>query len=602
MLRKITGQVVKLNVELFNRFISEALQDGNHSKSFWKYIKSNRQLSGIPPLQITDRPLVVDASAKANIFNDYFHSVFNIDDPGVNVPSDDLSTARIDMQGIVITEDIVFNLMKNVKESKAAGPDHLPGVVIKQLSLELTNLVTILFQCVIDQGELPLDWKSANVVPIHKGGKKDDVHNYRPISLTCIFCKLFEQILHASLYAHLNRNQILTSFQHGFRAGFSCETQAVALFNDLALELDKQHEVDIIFLDFSKAFDKVSHGMLMCKLENLKIHPNILSVIRSFLFGRTQRVVLDGELSNSVCVTSGVPQGSVLGPLLFLVFVNDIVNNISSHIRLYADDTVLYRTILDSNDTLHLQQDLEIVARWCSTWGMQLNKKKCVSMTVSNKKKLSLGGIYRLDTYELEKVDRYKYLGVIFDSTLGWVHHVEYVISRANRALGFIKRHLLRCAKDVKLKAYFALVRPHLEYACSVWDPCVQILRDQLEMVQRRAVRFVCGRYGRCDSVTSMMSELSVVDLQTRRTQARLKLFYKHHNEMLGWDTTPNLAVKDLQRRTDNGMAYNRLPARTNCYFYSFFPRTVRDWNALDNEVVSSASLKKFVEKLEINI
>jgi hypothetical protein len=231
---------------------------------------------------------------------------------------------------------------------------------------------------------------------------------------------------------------------------------------------------------------------------------------------------------------------------------------------------------------------------------MELNKKKCVSMAVTNKKINYMGGEYTLSAHALEQVVKYKYLGVIFTKTASLSAQVDSVVTKANRALGFLKRHLSKCPENIKLKAYMTLVRPHMEYACAVWDPNADVHKRCLEMVQRKAVRFICENYERLASVTYMMNDLGVVDLQTRRKHYRLKLFFKHHKGKMNWDDNPHLVLKDPQRRNDNGVAYQQLPARKNCYYYSYFPKTIRDWNELNRDVVSSESLNTFTSKLEI--
>lgn len=217
--------------------------------------------------------------------------------------------------------------------------------------------------------------------------QKKDVVNYRPISFTSLSCKVIEHILYSEVIGNMITNNLLIKEQHGFRKGFSCTTQLVEFYHDLASDVDEGGQIDFIFLDFQKAFDTVSHSLLLNKLRMLNLDLAVLRWIENYLFQRRQCVVLNGKNSDYVDVTSGVPQGSVLGPLLFLIYINDISFGISSCIRLFADDCVVYRKIKSSDDAAQLQVDLDHIHSWCSTWKMNLNPKKCVNLCFTKKKK-----------------------------------------------------------------------------------------------------------------------------------------------------------------------------------------------------------------------
>ena len=219
--------------------------------------------------------------------------------------------------------------------------------------------------------------------PLFKKGDKSDPANYRPISLTCILCKVMEHIVASNLSQHLNRNNVLYGLQHGFREKRSCETQLIELVEELSRKLSNGHQVDLVLLDFSKAFDKVNHLKLLFKLSSHGVKGQTLKWISSFLGGRTQAVVLEGECSPEVPVTSGVPQGSVLGPLLFLLYINDLPENIQSQVRLFADDTAVYLTVDSQNDSIILQNDLDTLQKWELTWDMEFNPSKCQVLHIS---------------------------------------------------------------------------------------------------------------------------------------------------------------------------------------------------------------------------
>ena len=295
-------------------------------------------------------------------------------DDGVLPDSSPTVPAHLKPMGdIVFSQTGVLKLLANLNPSKSAGPDAISSRCLRDLATEITGMLTYNFQQSFNRGSIPKDWSTAMVVPVHKKSNKDNLENYRPISLTCLCCKTMEHIVLSQLNDHLSRNNILSSLQHGFRARLSCETQLVLTFHDWASILNQRGQVDALFLDFSKAFDKVSHEKLLHKICQYGINGRTHAWISAFLKNRSQFVVVNGAHSCSVPVTSGVPQGSVLGPTLFLLFINDIVDTPNSQLRLFADETVLYRAIKSPTDHQVLQEDLLNLTDWASRWQMKFN-------------------------------------------------------------------------------------------------------------------------------------------------------------------------------------------------------------------------------------
>ena len=327
--------------------------------------------------------------------------------------------------------------------------------------------------------------------------------------------------MHGHIMKHFEQHHILADQQHGFRKGRSCETQLSALVNDLHEILDNRGQADLVIMDFSKAFDTVPYRRLMAKLHHVGIRNNIHSWIETFLTKRHQQVVVDGESSQSSPVESGVPQGTVLGPLLFLVYINDLPDGLSSSVRLFADDCILYREIKDPEDAKILQNDVNHLCDWETKWQMGFNHSKCYSMRVTHKIK-PITSRYKMGESLLEEVDHYPYLGVELASDLSWNRHINQITIKANRTLGLLKRNLSSCNRSTKEVAYKALVRPLLEYCQTIWDPHQRSNIENINKIQRRAAHFVLHDYARTSSVSEMLQKLDWESLESRRTKARL--------------------------------------------------------------------------------
>ena len=310
---------------------------------------------------------------------------------------EDLRNSTSLMPDIKISEAGILNLLKNLIPKKAAGPDRIKPVILQELRVELAPIIKVLFERSLESGAVPLIWNSANVSPIFKKGDKSTAANYRPISLTCILCKVMEHIIASNLVRHLDSNGLMFDLQHGFRERRSCETQLVSLIEDLARKTSQGKQTDLILLDFSKAFDKVNHSKLIMKLHSYGIRSATLRWIQAFHGNRRQKVVVEGEESDSVPVISGVPQGSVLGPILFLVYINDLPDDIVSQVRLFADDTAIYLALEDKSDSDKLQRDLDRLQTWEARWDMEFNPSKCQVVSGHPPGTLSRRSIYCMD-------------------------------------------------------------------------------------------------------------------------------------------------------------------------------------------------------------
>ena len=341
------------------------------------------------------------------------------------------------MNDIAVSKDGVIKLLKGLNPSKALGPDELHPRVLKELATELGPVFAHLFQQSIDTGEIPKEWSLANICPLFKKSDRSLACNYRPVSLTCVPCKLLEHIVCSNIMAHPDEYKLLSDRQHAFRKGHSCETQLTTVINDWAKILDNRGQVDTFILDFEKAFDTPPHELLKSKFFSYGIGGKTLKWIDSFLCFRQQRVVVNGVKSDWAPVLSGVPQGTVLGPLLFSLYINDISSDIESEIRLFADDCVCYREIKDEKDTMKLQRDIDRLGSWARQWGMRFQPVKCNMMQLTRKRIKKIHASYTLEGTNLENVESIK-----FTSDLRWNTHVSNVCTKANRTLGFLRRNL----------------------------------------------------------------------------------------------------------------------------------------------------------------
>ena len=564
------------------QYIESVLQAGldqGDTKPFWRYIKSRRQdNTGVAPIKDKGQ-IHSDNITKANLLNRQFESVFTPPTPREDqtlptMPGDPYPPC----DNITVSEDGVRKLLGNIKVNKAGGPDGLPNRLLKAIAPQITPVLTRIFNQSLSTGCLPLDWQSANISPVFKKGARSEAANYRPVSLTCVCCKLLEHIVCSHIMTHFDRHSILTPTQHGFRRGHSCESQLLITTDDITRAYDNKVQTDVMILDFSKAFDTVPHNKLLYKLDHYGVRGTTHSWISAFLGDCTQRVVVGGEFSSAANVVSGVPQGTVLGPLLFLCHINDLPLAVNSTVRLFADDCLLYRTVKTISDQVALQRDLDSLQKWSVTWGMRFNPKKCYVLQVARTTTSRLYH-YSLGGQVLSQVEQNPYLGVLIHNKMSWSPHIESIVSKANSTVGFLRRNLKHCRFKLRVTGYISLVRPKLEYCSSVWDPHFQKDVLALEMVQRRAARFVYNDYSRQSSVTDMLNELQWPSLQHRRMISRLVLLYKVVNSLVA--VPYDLRRGSTRTRSQNSQKFMNIGTKTDAYKYSFYPRTVKEWNLL---------------------
>ena len=398
-----------------------------------------------------------------------------------------------------------------------------------------------------------------------------------------------QHILVSHIMHHGKRHNLLYDLQHGFRDKRSCKTQLLQFQDDLIRNMSNGAETDVLIMDFAKAFDKVGHRRLLRKLNYYGIDKKTQIWVQGFLADRTQTAVLDGEKSYVADVVSGVPQGSVIGPCLFLYYINDIPVGLESTVRLFADDTIAYLNVTPTNDARTLQQDLHKLRDWEKKWYMEFHPAKCQVLTVSRKRN-PIHYEYKLHGHILEHVTSAKYLGVTFTSDIRWGQHVNNITSKANKTLNFIRRNLQISSPKPKTTAYTTLVRPLLEFAPSVWDPYVQKDIKKVEMVQRRAARYVTNWYHNTSSVTDMLNHLQWTSLETRRQHQRLVMLYKIHHDIVAVPAATYMTPATRITRHTHPLTYQVPTYATDYGRFSFFPRTIQDWKNLPRHVAEAPS------------
>ena len=320
-------------------------------------------------------------------------------------------------------------------------------------------------------GEVPSEWKTANVTPIFKKGSPLSPLNYRPISLTCVCSKLFETGMKMVLVNYIHKNGLVSTTQHGFLEARSTTSNLLQSLHDWTSNLNNKQDTIIAYIDFAKAFDRVSIPKLLHKLSHIGITGNLFSCVRSLLTDRRQRVKINNSFSEYKDVTSGVPQGSVLGPVLFILFINDLIDVLPHQIsaKLFADDLKAYMPLVDSNSLINFQSALDALSLWCETWQLPISVEKSCLMVISNKRVKFDYPPFMLSDHALQKLDEIKDLGVIMDNRLNFSSQITAVISKAKQRLYLLRKCFVACTVDKQIHGFKVYILPILDYCSPVW-------------------------------------------------------------------------------------------------------------------------------------
>ena len=596
-LEKQTKKAIKRAKKRIEVGISKS--SGNEGKrKFNNYVKSKLSVkSGIGPLVNNNNEVVADSKGMADLLNNYFSSVYSTESRYVpNVENQ----CQNSLNNIVFTQQEVKEKIKKLKFGKAPGPDGICTNILKNFSEELILPLCILFQLSLDTGQVPEDWKVAKVVPIFKKGLRGVPANYRPVSLTSVSGKLMESVIRDRISDHLIINRIINLTQHGFMPNRSCQTNLLEFLDKVFALIDEGKPVDIVYLDFSKAFDKVPFQRLLKKIDAAGVRGNVKKWISEWLTKRMQWVEIDGQRSSKIEVKSGVPQGSVLGPLLFIIFINDIDDKIVLDIlRKFADDTKGAKAVTSEEDRIALQKALDDLFEWGEKWGMSYNIQKCKILHCGRNNPKH---IYRMNEQNIMSVTEEKDIGVCITENLKPSTQCIQAANRARAVLAQISKCFHYRDRHVFIRLYKQYVRPHLEFSSSVWSPWYITDINKIEEVQMKAVKMVSGLNS--NNYEGRLKELGLWSLEKRRKMMDLVQCYK----IVHGIGDISCGLKHIQENAVQGRAYTRNFAdpinlqKPRCNLEirkNFFSSRIPDWwNELPSEIKHSHNTKMFKKRL----
>jgi hypothetical protein len=591
----------------------------NNPKMVYSYMNSKKSVSdNIRALNDETGKRVEDPGEIVKILNNQFKSVFEKDNG--DIPDVSSIREQVNEKNRVCGEyewgdltnikcEIILEKIKKLNEFKAFGVDKVSNAVLKNCAEAFIKPLKLIFDISLKTGEVPREWKEANVTPLFKKGCKLERSNYRPVSLTSTICKILESIIRDKVMKYMQLKRLIDPGQHGFVPNKACVTNLLETLDIITDAVKNGKSVDLVLLDFAKAFDKVSHAKLIQKLEAYGVNSILVKWIKSFLTGRKQRVVIGDNISEWEDVTSSVPQGSVLGPLLFTIFINDLPERIKNECRLYADDSKLIGVIEKEEDAIDIQKDIDSMQSWAKTWQMSFNYDKCKVMHFGKKNReqtytMSLGQDEQPHVIEKSLVERD--LGLMLSHDLKWVTQVEKATKAAKAIIAQIRNSFRYFDAELVRLLYVSLVRPHLEFAVPVWNPYLRKDIEKLENIQHRATRLAPRLRKR--GYEYRLEQLRLTTLETRRKRGDLIQFYKVLNghDHIKWKSEPE---KILQGNNDGpasrnlrrgGIIFRREPAtmctpRNEFFLNRVFPL----WNNLPQIIREAKSLNCFKAGLD---
>ena len=578
------------------------INDTDRKSNWWKLVKTciNPAFSTIPTLVTGPDDNKVyhnDDLTKATVLNDLFTNVTNINDDSVNFPRlTPITDNRLD--SILLTNRDVIEAIDTIPSNKSPGPDHISPIVIKHVKNTLAPILVRLFNRSLKDSKFPSVWKRANVVPIHKKDSRSDPSNYRPISLTSILSKIFEKAVVKYLLIYLLINNLIYEYQSGFLPKHSPTHQLLEIYHCIVSNLKDNMATSIVFADISRAFDRLSHRGLYCKFDLYGFSTDIKDWLFSFLTGRAQRTCVNGVYSDWSVTRGGVGQGSVLGPLLFLLMINDLPSHLHNKVRLFADDTSIIFSHNPSVDiTDMINSDMTRLKQWADTWMIDLNPTKTKCMHVSFAHNTKVPSPFFNNT-PIEIVHSHKHLGLVLNDTATWKDHIDYLTKKTAKRIGILRSLKYRLSRAALRTIYITHIRSILEYCDVVWDGCGAAQSVLLEGLQRDCLRIITGLPTFC-RLDHLYKESGICPLFERRRQHRLLLLFKsvilnqcpsYFNSLI----TP-LRIDPSVRNDRHLNTFSPYPVtRSATFLRSFFPTTISDWNQLDVASRCATSISAF--------
>jgi len=506
-------------------------------KKFFDFVNVKRKSSGFPSQFTLDDKSSTSDFITADLFADFFSSVYTNDSFDQSNFRSEIPRLSTVLSPLVVDENTVFAYLKTLKVSYKGGSDGIPSVLMKTCADELSEPLSLIFNVSLSSGIFPALWKESYVIPLHKSGPKSNIRNYRGIAKLSVIPKLFEHIISDQLNPLLQ--PIISSAQHGFVKNRSTTTNLLEFTNLISDGFADGLQTDVCYTDATKAFDRLCHAILCYKLDKIGLPPVLVKWIESYLIGRSQRVLFKNITSKRFEVTSGVPQGSHLGPLLFNLFINDLPSVLQHcSVFMFADDVKICHSYNNPADQDLMQLDLDRFSNWCEQNCLMLNISKCKVMSFSWRRE-AIACSYYLNGVHIENVTEMRDLGVIMDPKLKFVVHINAVVCKARSMLAFIKRWSKEFNDPYITKLlYTSLVRPHLEYASPVWNPSYSVHSDSIESVQKQFLLFALRALPwdpamNLPSYESRLKLISLPTLKSRRVCANICFLFKLINGII---------------------------------------------------------------------
>lgn len=592
---KIISRELKKQLKIFHNE-KEARIITNGKNQIYKYINNKFK-------DDNEIPCLIDSSGKISFCNEEkcnslaknFQKSF-IGNAFEQLPLVDNNTEHL--SDIELNLCTILDTLHSLPSKNSTSPDNIPYIVLKNCADSLAPILTDLFRSILDDGHIPAIWQKSIIIPIYKKGEKTDPKNYRPISLTSTVCRVFERILHEKITEFLNKKSFFNENQFGFLKNRSTTSQLLSTFNDFYESIEKNQNIDIVYIDFAKAFDTVPIELLLQKAKIVGIGGKILKFLKNFLTNRCFRVKIGNNLSENYHTYSGVPQGSILGPLLFLIFINDLPDVISKNIgiKLYADDVKIYLAYKKPSELEELSNALKELEKWAKSNGLKISQDKCSVLHIG---KNNVKKEYHILGNKIQKTECVRDLGILIDSQLSFNEHISKIVKNAY----FKGYQILRTVKTRNLNTlvfiYKTYVRPQLEYATEIWNPKTNKQIDKIEKVQKFFTRIAlkkCGLIHR--PYQERLTTCNLQNLSERRKITDLTTTFKIIRGLTSLETSKFINLSSRSVRRPFLIKVKRHTAKTQ---NSFFNRIVSQWNKLPKKAVEIKSVKQFREYIKNN-